>query len=155
MRYVFFLILCFISGSCNFDKIIPEKEELLNQRLQEIDWNKITRYPSFSVCDSIADKIAHKKCFFQHLTNLLQQRFSDTLTTSQLQNDTIYVKVIINTNTTLVFEPQLNKIEDDKYTEIDSLFKARLQDFPPIEPAQKNGVPVKTEFSFPIIIKLK
>jgi len=155
MRYVFFLILCLVFGSCNFEKTIPEKEKLLNQRLQEIDWNEITRYPSFPACDSITDKIEHKKCFFQHITNLLEQRFADTLLASQLQNDTIYVRVTIDTNTTLVFEPQLNKIKSDKYIKIDSLLKVRLQDFPSIEPAQKNGIPIKTVFSFPIIIQLK
>jgi len=155
MRNVFFFMLCLILGSCNFEKTIPEKEELLNQRLQEIDWNEITRYPSFSFCDSITDKIKHKKCFFQHLTNLLQQRLADTLSTSKLQNDTIYIKITINTNTTLVFEPQLDKTKSENFLKIDSLFKVRLRDFPSIEPAQKNGIPIKTEFSFPIIIKLE
>jgi len=155
MRDVFFFMFCLILFACNFDKTIPEKEELLNQRLQEIDWNEITRYPSFSICDSITDKISHKKCFFQHLTNLLQHRFADTLLMSKLQNDTIYIKVTINTDTTLVFESQLDKIKNNKFQKIDSLLQSRLQDFPAIEPAQKNGIPIKTEFSFPIIIKLE
>ena len=39
--------------------------------------------------------------------------------------------------------------------EIDSIIQTKLTNFPPIEPASKRGVKVKTQFILPVIIKKK
>ena len=36
---------------------------------------------------------------------------------------------------------------------IDSILHARLVDFPKVNPATKRGIPVKTQFVLPVIIK--
>jgi hypothetical protein len=36
---------------------------------------------------------------------------------------------------------------------IDSILKSKLIDFPKVNPALKRGIPVKTEFVLPVIIK--
>jgi hypothetical protein len=36
---------------------------------------------------------------------------------------------------------------------IDSILRARLVDFPKVNPAIKRGIPVKTQFVLPVIIK--
>jgi len=156
MRSVFCLMFCLFLSSCNFDKAIPEKEELLTERLQEINWNEVTRFPSFSVCDSISDKTAHQKCFLKHLTYIIQQRLhSDTLSVLYPEMDTIHLKITINKDSSLIFETQFNKQSNQNSRKIDSLIHIRLRNFPPIEPAQKEGIPVKTEFLFPLVIKVK
>ena len=38
---------------------------------------------------------------------------------------------------------------------IDSLLRARLNNFPAVEPAQKEGVPVKSQFVLPVIINVE
>lgn len=157
MKKILFFLFCLTLVSCNFiDKKIPEKETLLNERLQEIDWNEVTRYPSVSTCDSFTDKTAQKKCFFDYLTKSLQDRLSaDTLSVLYPQIDTIHIKVTINPDATLAFEPQFTKDLNYGNQKIDSIIKARLQGFPQIEPAQKEGIPVKTEFILPIVLKLE
>ncbi len=156
MKKILFFLFCLLFVSCNFDKRIPEKETLLNERLQEIDWNEVTRYPSVFVCDSLTDKTAQKDCFFNYLTTSLQERLSvDTLSVLYPQIDTINIKVTINSDATLVFEPQFNDHKDYRNQEIDSIIRVRLQDFPRVEPAQKEGIPVKTEFIFPLILKVE
>lgn len=157
MNKLLFFIFCLLLCSCNFiDKKIPEKEELLNERLQEIDWSEVTRYPSVSACDSITDKTAQKTCFFEYLARAVQQRLAgDTLSVLYPEIDTINVKVTINPDASLVFEPQYDKELSYGNQKIDSLITLRLQNFLKIEPAQKEGIPVKTEFVIPVILKVE
>ncbi len=57
-------------------------------------------------------------------------------------------------NASLQFEPQFPKesVSYDK-TKIDSVLRLRLIDFPQIKPAIKRGIPVKTQFILPVILK--
>ena len=52
------------------------------------------------------------------------------------------------------FEPQFPKdsVAYDK-VKIDSILQSRLIDFPKVNPAIKRGIPVKTQFILPVIIK--
>lgn len=151
------LLVCFILASCNFiNKEVPEKQVLLEQRLQEIDWTEVSRYPSVSTCDSILDKTLQKACFFEFLTRSVQERLDiDTLTIMYPEIDTITVKVIVYPDATIKFEPHYDKELSYGNQKIDSIIQLRLQDFPKIEPAQKEGIPVKSEFVLPIILKVE
>jgi hypothetical protein len=80
----------------------------------------------------------------------------DTLAILYPELDTIEVKVTIFPNATLQFEPQFPKDSVVYDTvKIDSILKARLVDFPKINPAIKRGVPVKTQFILPVILKVE
>ena len=70
--------------------------------------------------------------------------------------DTIAVKVTIFPDASLQFEPQHSKDSVAYDTiKIDSILKARLVDFPKINPAIKRGIPVKTQFILPVILKVE
>ncbi|MDD2985116.1 hypothetical protein [Flavobacterium sp.] len=153
-----FFSLILLLGSCNyFDKHVPSEADLLEQRLKEIDWNEVTVYPCVASCDSILDKEQKKACFFTFMTTLIQQKISiDSLPQQARIIDTIQVRVKVSATSEITFEP-LFKTDSLPYskTKIDSLIQTRLTNFPKIEPAQKEGIPVKTEFILPVIIKLE
>ncbi|MFY7741793.1 MAG: hypothetical protein ACOVQR_04035 [Flavobacterium sp.] len=153
---VFFLF--FFLVSCQyFEKSIPSEEELLQKRLKEINWKEVTDYPSVAECDSILDKDQQKACFFNYLSTIIHQKMaSDSLSTPTKIMDTLDVRVTIFPDATLSFEPIFKKdsVSYDKQ-KIDSLIKSRLTDFPKIEPALKEGIPVKTQFILPVIIKME
>ncbi len=157
MNKLLFFIFCLLFCSCNFiDKKVPQKDDLLNERLQEIDWSEVTRYPSVKECDSIIDKALQKACFFEQLTKSVQERLAvDTLSILYPDIDTINVKVTINPDASLIFEPQYDEELSYGNQKIDSIIRIRLQDFPEIKPAQKEGIPVKTEFIIPVILKVE
>ena len=145
-------------GSCNyFDKRVPDEEELLQKRLEQIDWKEVSSYPSLGECDSVMDKEQKKECFFSSMTRLVQERLNaDTLSVLYPEVDTIEVKVTVYPDATLKFEPQFpaDTVSYDR-TRIDSLLRSRLADFPAIEPAQKEGIPVTSQFTLPIIINVE
>ena len=149
-------MLCLILGSCQyFYKPQLSKEELLKKELSVINWNEVDEYPSIAECDKIDDKTQRQQCFFDYLTQTIQQKLSgDTLAILYPELDTIEVKVTVFPNASIAFEPQFSKdIVAYDTIRIDSILRAKLVDFPKINPALKRGIPVKTQFILPVIIK--
>jgi hypothetical protein len=151
-------VLSLIFGSCQyFDKQVPSKEELLQKELQTINWKEVDEFPSISECEKIEEEALRKQCFFEFLAQIIQEKLSaDTLAILYPELDTIEVKVTIFPNATMQFEPQFPKDSVAYDTiKIDSILKARLVDFPKVNPALKRGIPVKTQFTLPVILKIE
>lgn len=148
--------LIFLSSCRFFDGQVPNEEELLKKRLKEINWKEVSSYPSIAECDAIMDKEMKRDCFFAQMALLIQQKLDiDTLALMYPEMDTIQVKVTVFSNATLRFEPQLPQEANYSMAKVDSLIKARLINFPAVVPAQKEGVPVTTQFLLPVILDVK
>ena len=150
---LFLVSLCF---SCQyFEKKVPNEKELLEKQLKEINWNEVDEYPSVADCEKLTDATQRKQCFFEFLTTTIQQKLAvDTLSTLFPKLDTIEVKVTVFPNSTMQFEPQFPKDSVAYDTiKIDSILRIRLVNFPKVNPAIKRGIPVKTKFVLPVIIK--
>jgi hypothetical protein len=152
------LLLLFLLQSCHyFEKQVPSEKELLNKQLKDINWKEVDEYPSVAECEKLTDEAQRKQCFFEFLTSTIQEKLSvDTLAVLYPELDTIEVKVTVFPNATLQFEPQFPKdsVAYDK-VKIDSILHARLVDFPKVNPALKRGIPVKTQFILPVILKVE
>jgi hypothetical protein len=147
-------VLVFLSSCQYFEKQVPDEDALLQKRLQEIDWKEVSSYPSIAGCDSILDKEQKKQCFFESMARLVQEKLDiDTIAMLYPEIDTIEVKVTVYPDARLSFEPQIPQ-DSVSYNikAIDSILKARMVDFPEVEPAQKEGIPVTTQFILPVIL---
>ena len=149
------LFLILISSCQYFGSEVPSKKELLDKELNAINWNEVDEFPSFSECDKIKDERLQKQCFFEFLTQTIQEKLtSDTLATLYPELDTIEVKVTVFPNSIMKFEPQFPKDSTAYDTiKVDSILQSRLVNFPKVNPATKRGLPVKTQFILPVIIK--
>lgn len=146
-------------GSCQyFEKQVPNEQELLEQELKKVDWNKVDEYPSVVNCDSLIDPELRKQCFFEYLSATIQQKLNVDTPFNKLypEIDTIQVKVTVLPDSRIEFEPQFpqDSVAYDK-VKIDSILHARLIDLPKVNPASKRGIPVKTEFILPVILKVE
>ncbi|WP_073205815.1 hypothetical protein [Flavobacterium xinjiangense] len=158
MKQLYFLLVFVLFNSCQyFDKQVPSEKELLQKELKNINWKEVDEYPSVVDCEKIENKKQRQQCFFEVLTQLIQEKLSvDTLSVLYPELDTIEVKVTVFPNATMQFEPQFPKdsVAYDK-VKIDSILQARLVDFPKVNPAIKRGIPVKTQFILPVILKVE
>jgi hypothetical protein len=153
--FVLFFFSFAVSSCQLFEKKGPSEEELLQKELQKIDWKKVDAFPSVDACEVITDEAQRKQCFFEYLTQTIQEKLSvDTLATLYPEIDTIQVKVTVFPDASLKFEPQFprDSVAYDKI-KIDSILHAKLADFPKVNPAIKRGIPVKTQFVLPVILK--
>ena len=156
MKKISLLVLVLIMQSCQyFEKQVPSEKELLEQQIKEINWKEVDQYPYIVDCDKLTDPVQQKQCFFEFLANTIQQKLSvDTLKILFPKLDTIEVKVTVNSDASMQFEPQFPKDTVAYDTiKIDSILKIKLVDFPKVNPAFKRGIPVKTQFILPVIIK--
>jgi hypothetical protein len=145
-------------NSCQyFDKQVPSEKELLQKELKSINWKEVDEFPSIAECEKIENKMQREECFFEVMTQLIQERLSvDTLSVLYPELDTIEVKVTVYPNSRIIFEPLFPKDSVAYDTvKIDSILKARLVGFPKINPAIKRGIPVKTQFILPVILKVE
>lgn len=155
--FLLFLVLIFFNSCQYFDKQVPSEKELLQKELKAINWKEVDEYPSVVDCDKIDNKKQRQQCFFEVLTQLIQEKLnSDTLASLYPELDTIEVKVTVFPDATMKFEPQFprDSVTYDKI-KIDSILRTRLVDFPKINPAIKRGLPVKTQFILPVILKIE
>ncbi|KAF2520071.1 hypothetical protein E0W68_02290 [Flavobacterium salilacus subsp. salilacus] len=158
MKKVIIIFSLFLISSCRwFGGQVPDKQELVDKRLEEIDWKEVTSYPSIAGCEAITDKQQRKECFFETMARLVQEKLdADTIAILYPQIDTINVEVTVFADSHLEFKPQF---EQDSLSPasiaIDSILKSRLVDFPEIESAQKEGIPVTTKFILPVIINVE
>jgi hypothetical protein len=155
------LILLFLPlffNSCQyFDKQVPSEKDLLQKELKSINWKEVDEFPSVTECEKIENKTQREQCFFEVMTQLIQERLSvDTLSVLYPELDTIEVKVTVFPNSRIIFEPLFPKDSVAYDTvKIDSILKARLVGFPKVNPAIKRGIPVKTQFILPVILKVE
>ncbi|MCV9933636.1 hypothetical protein OIU80_15230 [Flavobacterium sp. LS1R47] len=158
MKQFSLLLVIFLFNSCQyFEKQVPSEKELLQKELKSINWKEVDEFPSVVECEKIENKKQRQQCFFEIMTQLIQQKLSsDTLAILYPELDTIEVKVTIFPNATMKFEPQFPKDSVAYDTvKIDSILRARLVDFPKVNPAIKRGIPVKTQFILPVILKVE
>lgn len=156
MKNLVFILIVLSLVSCEyFQKQIPTQEEVLAREMKAINWNEVDEFPSVSDCDSIENKSERERCFFEFLAQTIQQKLSiDTLSILYPELDTIEVKVTIFPDASMQFEPKFPKDSVAYDTiKIDSILRYRLLDFPKVNPATKRGLPVKTQFILPVIIK--
>ncbi len=154
-QFSLLFVFIFFSSCQYFEKQVPSEKELLQKELKAINWKEVDEYPSVPDCQIIENKAQRQQCFFEYMTQLIQQKLSvDTLSILCPELDTIDVKVTIFPNATMKFEPHFPKdsVAYDKI-KIDSILKVRLVNFPKVNPAIKRGIPVKTQFILPVIIK--
>jgi hypothetical protein len=152
------LLTLVLVNSCQyFEKQVPSEQELLQKELNSINWKEVDEFPSVFGSDTIENKIERQQCFFEYMTQLIQHKLSvDTLSVLYPELDTIEVKVTVYPNSRIIFEPLFPKDSVAYDTvKIDSILKARLVGFPKINPAIKRGIPVKTEFILPVILKVE
>ncbi|MWB94297.1 hypothetical protein GON26_07980 [Flavobacterium sp. GA093] len=158
MKHFSLILVFLIFNSCQyFEKQVPSEKELLQKELKAINWKEVDEFPSVADCEKISIKKERQQCFFDVMAQLIQEKLDiDTLSVLYPELDTIEVKVTVFPNATMKFEPQFPKDSVAYDTiKIDSILHARLIDFPKVNPAIKRGIPVKTQFILPVILKEK
>ena len=76
------IFILFVSlVSCQyFEKQVPDEKELLEQELKKINWDEVDEFPSVLQCDTIKDAEIKRQCFFDYMTQTIQERIGiDTL----------------------------------------------------------------------------
>ncbi len=155
MKQFFIIIFCaFLLLSCSYFENKYKKEEI--QAVDTIiDFNSIDSFPLFPACDSIPSEEKQKICsqikLSEHIYASLK---AHQFITENNVNDTIFIKLEVSKNgeVSLVHIKSSTLIQQE-IPELDSLIMDGIKTLPILKPGIKRGMPVKTAFSLPIILK--
>ena len=143
--------------SCQWiEKQIPSEDALFEERIQQMDWTEPSIYPMFDDCEPLENTQQQRDCFFRELSQRLREKLQpDTLQFLQ-QNfdiDTLWLYVTVQPDAAVSFDWEATHIPNDRRDTLQILLNDRLKNFPRITPAVKEGIPVKSRFLVPLVIK--
>jgi len=155
-RLLFFIFLCIVS--CDyFENKKVSVDAIVKKELETIDWNSVDEYPSFTICDSVIEKIPRKNCFESTILSHVNSNLSEqTIVVSEDVNDTIKMNLQIDKSGNIKVLDIIAKSETLLIVpKIDSLLTQSISTLPKIFPALKRGQQVTTELVLPVIVSIK
>ncbi|WP_310994307.1 hypothetical protein [Aequorivita marina] len=151
-----FILILVLATSCQFfetEKV--SSEEIYNQELQTIDWSNVDSYPSFTNCENAIEKSKQKECFINTISTQLYKSISNE---SMVAARDVYDTVKVNFEVSSHGELSIRKIKMDtllqkEFPHLKQWLLQSVDSLQPVAPAYKRGIPVKTQFTLPVIIK--
>ncbi len=156
MKRLFCLMLICLLTSCDFFTSKEEKTtQLVNKELQQIDWTDVDNYPLFENCDETVTKIAQRICFerelLEHCSKTLKQ-FDYHINTET--DPKVLVDFLVDQDGRItIVNIQKDTAIDAEMPEFDQIIAKAIKNVPPLAPALKRGIPVRTKFRIPIVLK--
>lgn len=154
LRVFVFLLIVVSFGSCDY---ISFKKDTPKQKIDTIvDVKTVDVSPSFQVCDSIIDKTLKTSCF----RNTIHQEIASSLQEFDIKvrkpvDETIMVTITIHSDSKVSLKSMnasdhlLEQIPDFK-----KMIEKSIAKLPKIFPAIKRAIPVTSEYTLPIKVKL-
>lgn len=155
MRKLWILgILCLFSSCDWFASKEVKTQKLVNEEMQNIDWNDVDQYPLFYDCDETASKEGQKECFETTLLTHFSMALQDfEFVLSEDFKDAIYVDFLIDKDGSIsVLKIEKNDAIDAQMPEFNGILARSLKSLPRVEPALKRGIPVGAKFRIPIVL---
>lgn len=152
--YLSILLLTCLTSCRYFDTEKISSETFYEEEIKTINWDDVDQYPVFKSCQSITVKAEQKNCFQQKIAQAIQLQM-ETRNFTTLHDIDDLVKIHLRIEKT--GEITLKEIAMDSLTEqslplLREVFENSIYNLPKTEPAIKRGIPVTTEFIFPVAI---
>lgn len=153
------LVLLFLAvffQSCQYfetEKI--SSETFIDDEVKSINWKDVDQYPVFINCESLTDKKAQKSCFETTLSSHIYHSINSesTVVTSDL-NETLTINFMVDEKGKLTINSMvIDSLLREQIPLLESNILEGMDSIQPIAPAYKRGIPVKTTFILPLIIK--
>ena len=152
----FLIILSFLFLSCEeFTTRKISSEEILSEETRDFNWQEVDQYPAFSECRNITEVEAAKACFGRKVAQYFYTHLEEKQpVVTEALDDTLYLYLKISEKG----RPAIDSMEIDslilkQLPGIRSWLSESVDSLPEIYPATKRGIPVKTTFRMPIVIK--
>ncbi|RDK88883.1 hypothetical protein [Marinirhabdus gelatinilytica] len=151
-KLLFVVLLC---TSCQFfetEKI--SSETFYESAVKTIDWNNVDSYPVFSACEALSEKPKQKQCFENELAYQLHQRMmAQGVKALKDVNDTIVLSFAISENAKIsILHMQIDSVLQKEFPHLQDSLLYSMGALELVAPAYKRGIPVKTQFTLPILV---
>lgn len=120
-----------------------------------INWNDVDNYPAFANCENTVEKAEQKQCFINTISSHLYKSISqEGMVAARDVYDTIKVNFEISKSGDLAIgNIEMDSLLQKEFPKLESRLLQSIDSLQPVAPAYKRGIPVKTQFTLPVIIK--
>lgn len=148
--------ILFLATSCQFfetEKVTSE--EIYKEEMGTIDWKDVDNYPAFSNCENILEKPQQKECFINTISTHLYKSIShEDMVAARDLYDTVKVRFDVSSKGELTIrEILMDSLLQKEFPNLEKWILQSIDSLQPVAPAYKRGIPVKTQFTLPVIIK--
>ena len=142
--------------SCQFfetEKV--SSEDIYKEEIRTIDWKDVDRYPSFSNCENTLEKPEQKDCFINTINSQLYKSIrKEAMIATREVYDTVKVNFEVSSQGELsILEIKMDTVLQKEFPHLETWLLQSIDSLQPVAPAYKRGIPVKTQFTLPVIIK--
>lgn len=130
-------------------------EEILIEETRDFNWHEVDQYPAFADCRSITEVEAAKACFGNKVAEYFYSRLkAKQPVVTEALDDTLYLYLRISEKgIPTIDSTEIDSLVLDQLPKIRSWLSQSVDSLPKIYPATKRGIPVKTSFRMPVVIK--
>lgn len=156
MRLLLLGILLISASSCQyFDTEKISSKTFYDEEIKTIDLSEIDAYPTFQECESALEKEEKRLCFENELTARIAQSLSrQSLKAIYTLQDTIWVDFSISETAKIkVLEVKVDSLIHLEFPKLQATIAQKIDSIVLKAPAYKRGIPVRTQFNLPIIIR--
>ncbi len=154
-RLVFAIAIILLFNTCDF--ISPKATSLQNKNIDiaAIDFTTVDDYPLFLACKDLDDKSLQFDCFGKQIISNLKQLVH--LKSNQIPatfSDTVTVDLLVGQDYRIKISRIQSSVAVQKFLpNLDSILTTSVSMLPSVmQPAIKNGIPVKSQFQLPVIL---
>jgi len=123
--------------------------------METIDWKDVDSYPSFSNCENALEKPEQKECFINTISTQLYKSLNheDIVATRDVY-DTVKVNFEVSSSGKLsILQIKMDTVLQKEFPNLQTWLLQSIDSLKPVAPAYKRGIPVKTQFTLPVIIR--
>lgn len=156
LRTIAILCCVFLTSCSGWEtKKIPTKD-FLEQEWKTIDITEVDVYPSFAVCDSISESDKIKHCFEDHITaSFYEQLSKHTIVVQETLDETVWIDFVVNEKGKICLDSiHLTPTIRKEIPNLPLWINDATTLLPVSYPATKRGIPVKTRFKIPVVLKV-
>lgn len=150
------VLLPFLFASCEeFQTRKISSEEILVEETRDFNWHEVDQYPAFEECRNISEVQAAKTCFGNKVSHYFISKLQakQPVVTEEI-DDTLFLYLRISEKGTPTIDSmEIDSLVRDQLPDIRTWLIESVDSLPKIYPATKRGIPVKTTFRMPVVIK--
>lgn len=155
-HWFIFTPILFLATSCQFfetEKV--SSEEIYKEEMETIDWKDVDNYPSFPNCENALEKPQQKECFINTISSQLYKSINhEDMVAVRDVYDTVRVNFEVSSKGELsILEITMDTLLQKDFPNLEKWLVQSVDSLQPVAPAYKRGIPVKTQFTLPVIIK--
>lgn len=156
MKIRILLAASLLATSCQlFETEKMSSEAIFKEEIQTIDWKDVDRYPAFANCNDSLPKPQQKECFMNTITTQIYQSINhEKVVAVREVYDTIKVNFEVGRDGRIaILQIKMDTLLKRDFPELEAWLLRSIDSLKPVAPAYKRGIPVKTQFTLPVIIK--